>query len=532
MQTIYYNGTIVTMDEKQPQVEAVCVEDGIIIKAGTKNKILGMQDKDTNLVDLEGKTMLPGFIDAHSHFVGMANSLSQCDLSQATSFDEIAEKMKQFIAKSTIKEGEWVFGCNYDHNFLAERKHPDKFFLDKISTVIPIVLVHASSHMGVANSAALAAQNITGETPDPEGGKFAHMEGTNEPTGFMEENAFINFQNKAPMLGVERLMELMVKAQEIYASYGVTTIQEGMVAKPLFELLQYAASQELLYIDVIGFINILHNRDLMKAHKEYVGHYVNHFKIGGYKVFLDGSPQGRTAWMTTPYKDSNDGYCGYPILKDEQLQDIIQMALEDEQQLLAHCNGDAAAQQYISQFERVHKESPELDTKRPVMIHAQLVRKDQLQRMSAISMMPSFFIAHTYFWGDIHIENFGKERGDLISPAKDAVDLNIFYTFHQDSPVLMPDMMGTIWCAVNRMTKKGVCIGEKERINVYDALKGITVNAAYQYFEEDKKGSITEGKQADFVILDCNPLEIEKMKLGDVKVLETIKAGKPIYKAG
>lgn len=531
MQTIYYNGTIITMDEKEPQAEAVCINDGTIVKVGKQKDILGMQDAHATLVDLEGKTMFPGFIDPHSHFVGVANSLSQCDLSGAACFDEIAEKIKQFITDNAIKEGEWVFGSNYDHNFLTEKKHPDKFLLDKISTVNPIVLIHASSHMGVANSAALSAQNITAETPDPEGGKFAHVQGTNEPTGFMEENAFINFQNHVPMLGVERLMQLIVKAQEIYASYGITTIQDGMVAKPLFQLIQYAVSQKLLYIDVIGFIDILNCRDLVKEHKEFVGHYVNHFKIGGYKVFLDGSPQGRTAWMETPYKDSEDGYCGYPILKDEHLHDIVHMALEDKQQLLAHCNGDAAAQQYISQFEKVHREYPELDTKRPVMIHAQLVRRDQLKRMPEIGMMPSFFIAHTYFWGDIHIENFGKERADSISPAKSAVDIGIPYTFHQDSPVLMPDMMRTIWCAVNRITKKGVRIGEEERVSVYDALKAITVNAAYQYFEEDKKGSITEGKQADLVILDCNPLEIDEMKLADVKVLETIKAGKSIYKA-
>lgn len=531
MKTIYYNGTVITMDEKEPQTEAVCVIDGTIVKTGKQSEVLGMQDAGTTLVDLAGKTMFPGFIDPHSHFVGVANSLSQCDLSETTCFEDIVEKMKQFIAENDIKEGEWVFGSKYDHNFLVERKHPDKLLLDKISTVNPIVLVHASSHMGAANSAALASQNITAETPDPEGGKFAHFEGTNEPTGFMEENAFINFQSKAPMLSVERLMKLMVKAQEIYASYGITTVQDGMVAGPLFQLLQYASSQKLLYIDVIGFIDILHCRDLVKENKELVGHYVNHFKIGGYKVFLDGSPQGRTAWMETPYKNSNDGYCGYPILKDELLHDIIHSALEDGQQLLAHCNGDAAASQYIAQFEKVHKEYPALDTKRPVMIHAQLVRKDQLKRMPEIGMMPSFFIAHTYFWGDIHIENFGKERADSISPAKSAVDTGIPYTFHQDSPVLMPDMMRTIWCAVNRITKKGVSIGEEERVSVYDALKAITVNAAYQYCEEAEKGSITEGKQADLVILDCNPLEIDKMKLADVKVLETIKAGKSIYKA-
>ena len=180
-------------------------------------------------------------------------------------------------------------------------------------------------------------------------------------------------------------------------------------------------------------------------------------------------------------------------------------------------------------FEKVQKEHPEYSTNRPVMIHAQLVQKEQLERMKKLSMMPSFFLAHVYYWGDIHLENFGKKRAEKISPAGTAKALGLPFTFHQDSPVLMPDVFRTIWCGTKRMTKAGVLLAEDEKISVYDGLKAMTVYAAYQYGEEETKGTIQEGKTADFIILDRNPLEIPEEEVKDVKVLETIKEGKQIY---
>ena len=190
MHTIYYNGTILTMDSHQQTATALCVEDGKIIKVGDDSMILSLKKEETQIIDLQGKVMIPGFIDPHSHFIGVANSLSQCDLSEAVSFDDIINKMKAFIKENPIKNGEWIFGTNYDHNFLKEKRHPDKFILDQISKDLPVVLIHASGHMGIANSKALELQHITEQTKDPDGGKYDRIDGTNEPNGYMEENAF------------------------------------------------------------------------------------------------------------------------------------------------------------------------------------------------------------------------------------------------------------------------------------------------------------------------------------------------------
>lgn len=528
MKTIFYHGNIMTMDEANPSASAMCIDDKWILKVGTDAEAMVLKEPGDQVIDLEGRTVLPGFIDAQSHFVGLANSLMQCDLSNAENFDDIVSLMKDFITENNVEKGSRVVGCNYDHNFLQEKEHPDKFVLDRISKQHEIMIVHASSHMGVVNSLALQTGGITAETSNPVGGRYGRVAGSQEPNGYMEENAFIQFQNRSPQFDMVKLLEMMGKAQDIYASYGVTTIQEGMVNEGLFQLLQYAAGRQLLKLDVVGYLDVQTCRFLLNHHPEYQNDYRNHLKIGGYKVFLDGSPQGRTAWMLEPYEGSDD--CGYPVLSDDRLHELITIALEDHQQLLAHCNGDAAAKQYVTQFEKAAKEHPEWDTMRPVMVHAQFVRNEQLERMVPLSMIPSFFVAHTYYWGDIHLENFGWNRASAISPANTARKLGIVFTFHQDSPVLQPDMLKTVWCAVNRRTRSGVVLGEDERISVEDALRAVTINAAYQYHEEARKGSITEGKVADFVVLDQDPRMVDCEVLADIEVLETYKDGECIYR--
>ncbi len=570
---IYYNGVILTMDETRPRVQAVFVQNGRIRKTGTDEEVLSEREPDTVCIDLQGKTMLPGFIDGHSHFSGLATSLAQCDLSKAEDFEDIERLLKTFIRKNEIPKGHWVTGVNYDHNFLAEKNHPDKTLLDRISTEHPIVIVHASSHMGVTNSMGLLQQGITNETKDPQGGRYGRMKDrqngqgemqerkiqtqkmqdqarqslemqdrnryekggkeAGEPDGYMEENAFVQFRSRMPMPDIEDIMQQFAQAQEIYAGYGITTVQEGMVTPPLYGILQYAAKRDIFYLDLSGYLDLENSDEASLTTAADFGTYKNHLKMGGCKIFLDGSPQGRTAWMLTPYEPEKEGdatYCGYPIKSDEHLHELLEKAMRHHLQVLAHCNGDAAAQQYITQFEKVSAEHPEYDLHRPVMVHAQLVRKEQLARMKELTMMPSFFVAHTYYWGDIHIRNFGMERAAKISPAGTAQKMGIPFTFHQDSPVLPPDVFRTIWCAGKRVTKDGVPLAKEESVSVYESLRAMTVYGAYQYGEENDKGTIEEGKLADLIITDRNPLAVPVDEVKDIRVMETIKEGKTVFK--
>ncbi|MEG2389226.1 MAG: amidohydrolase family protein, partial [Clostridia bacterium] len=199
-------------------------------------------------------------------------------------------------------------------------------------------------------------------------------------------------------------------------------------------------------------------------------------------------------------------------------------------QILAHCNGDAAAAQYLNAVGQVAAENPHMKDLKPVMIHAQLLGRDQLAQMAALGMIPSFFVAHILHWGDIHEKNFGFDRAQFISPARSALDAGVTFTFHQDAPVIEPDMLETVSCAVNRRTKSGVLLGETERISPLEALRAVTINAAYQYGEEDRKGSIKPGKNADFVILSGNPLTVPPEEIGEINLLETIKNGNSVYR--
>lgn len=524
MKRIYYNGTIYTMS-KPATVQAVLTENGKIIAVGTRKEL---QNKMTGvkMIDLNGKIMLPAFIDAHSHLSSYAVSFLQVPLEECIDFDEIAKRIQQFISSNRIKPGTWVIGKGYDHNALTERSHPTLKLLDDCAPRNPVALQHASGHVGVLNSLALRELGITPLTPSPEGGKIGIENG--QLTGYLEESAYFTYLKKLPIPDEIELMNAYQRAQQSYASYGITTIQEGMMVKETIPLYETLIAKELLWLDTVGYVPIDDANKLFSAFPDSAKKYNKHFKLGGYKIFLDGSPQGRTAWMREPYIGGEQGYCGYGTMRDDEVCCALETAVHHNMQILAHCNGDAAAQQYLDAADHVRKKH-DLSQVRPVMIHAQLLGRDQLDRVKEYGITPSFFVAHVYHWGDIHLKNFGINRASAISPAATALRKKIKFTFHQDAPVIAPNMLETIWCAVNRVTKSGKVLGEDERISVMEALKAVTINAAWQYFEEDIKESIQVGKNADFVILDKDPFAVPPMEIRNIRVMETIKGDCTIY---
>ena len=527
MRTLYYGGAIRTM-EADGLAEALLTENGVIAAVGSLERLLG-RAKGAAEIDLDGRALLPAFIDAHSHFSGAAHALLQAPLDEAACFDDIADALARFIAQNHVPEGQWVVGKGYDHNALAERRHPTRAVLDAVSAGHPIMIVHQSAHMGVFNTRALELLGVTADTPAPAGGAIGKEGGA--LTGYMEENAFLHYQAKTPMPDLDDLMDAYRRVQQVYASYGITVVQEGMMPESLIPLYQGLLERGLLELDVVAYPSVDALDAVCDAFPEAVRRYDNHFKIGGCKLFLDGSPQGRTAWMRAPYQGAADGYCGYGTMTDGALRDALLAAYHSGMQPLAHCNGDAAAAQYLAVAAAIERERPDFRDLRPVMIHAQLLDTDQMDETARLGVIPSFFIAHVYQWGDTHIKNFGLERASRISAAKAALDRGIPFTFHQDTPVLPPDMLGTVWCAVNRVTKGGVTLGAEQRIPAEAALRAVTVNAAHQYFEEARRGSLRPGKAADLVLLDTDPLAVPHEKLRDIRVLETIKAGETVWRA-
>ena len=434
----------------------------------------------------------------------------------------------EFKEKHQLSDTEWISCFGYDHNMLLEKAHPTRQVLDGAGLKNPIIIAHRSGHMGVLNSAALEELGITAETPDPEGGRIGREEDGRTPNGYLEETAFTGLTAKIPQPGISQQISQLEEAQRVYLSCGITTVQDGLTKEDSWRVLKASAEAERLLVDIVCYPDLEKHKEIAEA-IEYRKQYHNRLKMGGYKIFLDGSPQGRTAWLSEPYENAPDGYRGYPVHADSVVQNFVNTALREGLQLLAHCNGDAAAQQLMEAFEAAADEGKDTAAIRPVMIHAQTVRYDQLDQMAKLGVIASFFVAHVHYWGDVHLQNLGMARAGRISPVRTAAEKGVTYTFHQDTPVLPPNMLDTIWCAVNRTTKSGLVLGDGERATTLQALQAVTKNAAYQYFEEKQKGTIEPGKLADFVILDRNPLQTDPMELREIRVLKTIKEDRILY---
>ncbi|MEG1427415.1 MAG: amidohydrolase family protein, partial [Oscillospiraceae bacterium] len=475
---IFYHGTILTM-EKKLLAEAVLVRDGIIKKVGTLVEAQKAAPRAA-LADLHGKTMLPAFMDAHGHFSSYANAQLQVPLENAASFAEIAEAITAFISENSLSDGEWIVAKGYDHNTLLEKSHPTVEFLDETAPRNPLVLQHQSGHCGVLNSMALNKLKLSPKTPNPPGGVIGKAKG--KLTGYLEEDAYISCIKQVPMAPLSAMLGAYRKAQGKYLSQGITTVQEGMMVAQMLPLYQALLESGLLVVDVVGYCEPASMAALKKALPASQQKYDRHFKIGGYKIFLDGSPQVRTAWMKTPYQNSES--CGYGTMESAAVLAAVEQAAAEKTQILAHCNGDAAAQQYLDAIAEVEKRNKNLKNLKPVMIHAQLLDREQLPQVAALGVIPSFFVAHILHWGDIHINNFGFDRAQWISPAHSAQKLGIPFTFHQDTPVIEPNMLETLECSVLRKTKSQAILGESERLTVLDAIKAVTIHTAFQYSEE------------------------------------------------
>ena len=523
---LFYNGNIITMEKENKNPEAIFIRNGIIEKVGTLAEVQYLIDKETKIIDLHGKTLMPSFNDSHSHIVAFAQSLGLVDLSDCKSINEIIEKLRQRKNNKKIASGKWIVGFGYDQHLLSEKRHPTNLELDEVSKEHPILISHISGHMGVTNSAGLKMLKIYEDTPDIEGGHYGRNEKDGTLNGYLEENAFIQNTGVANQISDDEMVELLQEAQRIYLENGITTVQDGLTKMHEWKILKKAAEEKKIIIDTVCYIDISDNegKEILQE-KEYIQKYYNHLKIGGYKIILDGSPQGKTAWLSYPYENEKT-YKGYPAKSNEEVEKAIQLALKNKMQILAHCNGDEAVNQFITILEKYPRE--EIEEIRPVVIHAQIIKKEQLIKLKELNVIPSFFNTHIYYWGDIHIKNLGWKRAKNISPAKTAKDLQLKFTFHQDSPVLPPNMLENVWCAVNRITKEGQKLGEKEKIDVYSALKAITINVACQYFEEDQKGSLKEGKLANMVLLNENPLKVNKQNIKEIQILKTLIKGEEV----
>lgn len=539
--SIYLGGPILTMNDAQPNAEAVAVRGGRIAAVGSRADMLKMKGTDTRVVDLQGKTMLPGFIDPHSHFSGVgmqaiaANLLPPPDGDNA-SIAQLQETLRKYMQSSPEPKALGiVLGFGYDESQLQEQRHPTRDELDAISTTLPILAFHQSGHFAALNSLALERAGITAGTPDPQGGVIRRRKGSQEPDGVVEENAFyMALSRLMPKLSDAQTSDWMKKSQDLYLQYGYTTAQDGRTDPNAMAASIAAAKAGVLKIDVVSYPDILTLGDSKVMESPYYGRdYLQHLRIGGVKLVLDGSPQGKTAWLGQPYFKAPEGqpanYVGYSVVPTDKANDMVTKAFQNGWQILVHANGDAAIDQFIGAVRVAGERVPGSD-RRPVLIHGQTLRKDQVVQLDTLGIFPSLFPMHTFYWGDWHRESvLGPERAENISPIGWVLARGMRFTSHHDAPVALPSTIRVLDSTVNRTTRTGRVLGAEHRTDPTTALKSMTLWAAHQHFEEDRKGSIEPGKLADFVVLSDNPVTMPRAQLSALKVVQTIKEDKSLY---
>lgn len=536
--TIYTGGPILTINDAQPTAEAVAVKDGIIMAVGDLDNMLTLQNDATKVYDLDGRAMVPGFVDSHGHVVfgGLqalsANLLAPPD-GKITDIASLQDNLRAWAEENAaaVEQTGVIIGFGYDNAQLAELRHPTREDLDAVSTDVPIIIVHQSGHLGVANSKVLEIVGYDASTEDPAGGVIQRGPDGN-PNGVLEEYAF--FAALGPVLnelGAEGIAAFSAAGSELWASFGYTTAQDGRSSAGAVETLKAVDTEGRISVDVVAYPDVLEAQDYIREHVS--KDYDSHIRVGGCKLTIDGSPQGFTALRDRPYYDPvgdyPPGYAGYSAVTMEQVHNAVNWCFENGIQILVHANGEGASDMFIAAIETAQQKYGDPGN-RPVLIHGQFLREDQVDDLKRLGIFPSLFPMHTFYWGDWHRDHtVGPVNADNISPTGWLMKRDMMFGSHHDAPVAFPDSMRILDATVTRRTRSGDILGPEHRVDVITGLKALTIWPAWQHFEEDRKGSIEVGKIADFVVLSEDPTAIDPETLDTIKIIATIKDDEVIY---
>jgi predicted amidohydrolase YtcJ len=533
--TLYLGGPILTMDADNRVVGALAVDGERIAGVGSEAELRAWARREgARIVDLEGRALLPGFIDAHGHFPGagiyaVLVDLNSPPIGEVGDMADLVGRLSERAAQTS--DGDWVVGMGYDDSLLAERRHPTRDDLDRASDTHPIAIFHVSGHLAVANSAALEKVGIDASTPDPEGGVIRRRADTREPDGVLEETAMepVGHLLSPPLLDG---LKIIRRAAELYLEQGVTTAQSGYTNAAVMRALTLSSRLGLIPLRLVLWPEEEVSQALLDGSLEFSSPSELWVRLGATKLIGDGSIQGYTGYLSRPYHvppGDDPDYRGYPrIPRDELIEKVVGLHASGLQ-VAVHGNGDASIDDILDAFEAAQAAEPRADA-RHVIIHAQMTRDDQLDRMKRLGVIPSFFSLHTYYWGDRHRDIFmGPERAARMSPARGAVERDLRFTIHADCPVVPMEPLRLVWAAVNRRSRSGASIGAAQRIEPLQALRAVTIDAAYQHFEENEKGSLEVGKLADFAILSQSPLESPE-QIDRIRVLETVVGGRSAYR--
>lgn len=553
---LIYNAEILTMEKESPSAEAVYVKDGFIQAVGTKEDILASLQNAVPLIDLEGKTLLPGFIDIHSHPLLSALLLQMVDLSGFThkTPKEVWAALGQYVQQA--EAGEWIICKGLDPILTKGLVSPHISFLDSITPNNPVLIISQSLHSFWANSIAFEAVGISSATPNPSESSYYEKDKNGNLTGFFaEQEALKPFRDRiTENYGIEKLMASAVQVLKNHAKKGMTSVTAvGLTATEKNQLLLYqhlCSEKAKPLFKIFQWLGKLPERSPLPRFYAYIRHDAAHllppspvngddfYKIIGIKHWYDGSPYTGSMYIKEPYLESDltqegfripKGHHGEALLTKNELKEFILRYQTQGWQIAIHSQGDQAIEEILDVFEEVNSSNPIADY-RHRLEHCLLLPNQSIQKMASLNITPSFHINHLYYYGKALKEDIiGAERAEKILPVKSVLDKNIPISLHADQPMYESDPLSLLATAVNRQSTERDSLNYSQAISVLDALKALTIDAAWQLHLEDKIGSIKKGKYADFVVLDKNPLNTDPKKLRNIQVLKTIRAGLTLY---
>lgn len=515
---------IITMNPKQPEVEAVVIRDGYIVALGKEKELSEWVNEQTQVLDYGNNTVLPGFIEAHTHtlLLGIGLRLLNLTADVAPTRAKVLEAIAAWAKTHT--ERPWIIGWGYDPSLLDDSAPLSRTELDAICPDKPVLIVNNSLHLAYANSRAFALSGLDKNTPDPAGGYYTRTADGELHGEVKELSAATPLLRALPPIDFNNLCEAAYASAHMLRQQGFTTVVDaglGLAAH---------------HADLACYRAVAHNpdfpvrlivcpvADIYDPSISWSEIGDKHLKLGAFKFIIDGSLQGFTANLSAPYLDKPDT-SGAPTVDEQQFRAALLKAHKAGNQAFIHVNGDEAIEMALNTIDYVQQQFPR-DDHRHRLEHCQLPNQAQIARMKQLGVYANFFVSHVYFWGDVHVEHtLGLERATNIDPLGWAVQQGLTFTLHSDAPVTMPNAIKLLWTATNRLTRSGKVLGEEQRITPYAALKAITIDAAFTLHEEQHLGSIEVGKLGDFTVLDQNPLTYPVEKFAQMKVVTTVLGG-------
>jgi len=533
---VFVNGQILTMNANNDVVEALSVRGAKISRLGSTEEVLAEVTDRTVVTDLRGRTLIPGFVDAHGHFPGSGQVVFSTDLNSPPigNVETMSQLLERLKDAHEARPSGWLTGFGYDDTLLAEGRHPTRADLDQVSATRPIAISHVSGHLYAVNSAALAEMGIDETTPDPDGGVIQRDLSSPDgrrPNGVLEETAARQALLKALDIGLTDGIRMTTYAAREYLQVGVTTASAGGMPLSLAKLLG-PLSQLNVFPQRVALFPLLEavEEEVLSGEWRPETLAAGRLSLPRVKIIADGSIQGYTGYLSEPYYEPYKGdalYRGYPsVARDELFRQVAGLHRQKVQYAI-HVNGDASAEDALDAIEAAQQSVPWPEV-RPLFIHAQMIREDQIQRMAELGITPSFFSSHTYYWGDRHSAIFmGPQRAANMSPARWALSAGVRYSAHADTPVTPMLPLQVIWSQVNRRTTGGEVLGEHQRVAPMEALRAVTIDAAWQVFMDEDIGSLEPGKLADLVVLSGSPLD--PIDIRELVVERTFIGGAEVY---